>query len=584
MSVFLGRSGFRRRLREFNPCHDPKTGMFAPKGQGECGPGNWEDAGRQRSIYGNFIDDPNLLALDRQEATELGRAVNNTQASDANDQKHALANELADTLRERFEGRMHLIDELHDELLRRGLDTHIDEVVGSSGNSSEYPDPADVESDYDEYKEQAEQEAMERHDEYLANEYEVYAQKMTQTVRDFAEEVRETAEDIQAIRRDSGEVDPTTQGTLPEFDPRTNASIGLRALMEHALGPDAEKVLNGLDEGDNLELDEAEIERISDFLSRNSAYARVVDDLVEDEDIRDVLKDSGHDYFDGNSYGDGFSKWREDNDSEMDTDNIMSFNSWYSDRYGIDPEEWNSGGDGNGTVSRDDFEDTAYAVSSFLLHTWAETSGDSNVISVGLQQAAEKVFDLGPTYAGLFVKDKHGTHGGGEEFIRRTRAFYDGHKEVLDSFLKGMHENTQKFLSDKYKGDYVTLYRGMRQPSTLDAGWESLKDSVLGDSKLGAMVDVLLQPISSFSISLTTARNFTGSDGVVFAVRVPKSRILSTTATGFGAMNEHEVTVLGGRYPAFTSKGGYDDNFWKIYESYKRKQPVATEPFPGEAW
>lgn len=583
MSVFLGRSGFRRRLREFNPCHDPKTGMFAPKGQGECGPGNWEDAGRQRSIYGNFIDDPNLTALDRQEATELGRAVNQTQESDANDQKHALAQELAASLREKFDGRMHLVDELHDELLRRGLDTHIDEVVhGSDGNSSEYPDPADVESDYEEYKEQAEEEAMEAHDQQLSVEYEIFSDKIIGTVRDYAEQVLAKAEEIQAERREAGEVDPTTQGTLPEFDPRTNSGTGLRVLMEHALGKHGLEALSDLDEGESLQLEEVEVERIREFLSRKSAYSAVVDDVYDNEDIKDVLKDSGHEYFDGNSYGDGFSKWREDNSDNIDMDNVMSFNSWYSDRYGIDPDEWNSG-DGNGTVSREDFEDTAYAVSSFLLHTWAETSGDSNVVSVGLQQAAEKVFDLGPTYAGLFVKDKHNAHGGGEEFIRRTRAFYDGHKEVLDSFLKGMYENTQKFLSEKYKGDYVTLYRGMKPPSSPDAGWESLKGSVLEDSRYGAMVDVLLQPVSSFSISLNTARNFSHG-GAIFAVRVPKSRILSTTATGFGAMNEYEVTVLGGRYPAFTVRGGDDSHFWKVYESYKRKQPIATDPFPGEAW
>jgi hemerythrin len=592
VSIFLGRSGFKRRLREFNPCHDPKTGMFAPKGQGECGPGEWTDPGRQRSIYGNFIDDPHLNDLDPDEADRLGIAVDQIALSDSAGQKDRLASALGRHLEKSLTGEE--IDRLYSMLDYRGLSTHMDEVHGKSSNNdgdeNTGPDPKsdEVIEEYEEYEREAMEEADQQHYDYVRDEYDKFVEKATEVVRDYADKVLDVAEQIQAERREAGETDPRhSQTPLPEFDMREDAPVSLRALMDRALANHGGiYAFKDIRDDDEFDLDEKEEEIIREFLQTKSAFVRIVDDLKDTEDLKAVLVESGHDYFDGNKYKDGFEIYREREGGEPSYD-IDSFSGWYSNKYGVDPDDWegSSNSDGDSEGWREDYS-RAYAAASFLLHTWAETSGDSNVVSVALQQAAENSFDLGPTFAGLFVKDKHGAHGGGESFVENTKEFYTKNKKGLDAFIKGMYENTQSFLDKHYKGDYVTLYRGMKFfEDSKDPGWESLSAHLYGHGEArGAMVDVLLQPISSFSTQYSTADGFTGRGGPVFAIRVPKSRILSTTASGFGAMNEHEVTVLGGRYPAFASPAGSVSNFWRIYKSYKRRGPVATDPFPGEAW
>ena len=55
-----------------------------------------------------------------------------------------------------------------------------------------------------------------------------------------------------------------------------------------------------------------------------------------------------------------------------------------------------------------------------------------------------------------------------------------------------------------------------------------------------------LQPASSFSSDYLTAKNFTGGDSAIVAASVPASRILGTSRTGLGALNEREFVVMAG--------------------------------------
>ena len=62
--------------------------------------------------------------------------------------------------------------------------------------------------------------------------------------------------------------------------------------------------------------------------------------------------------------------------------------------------------------------------------------------------------------------------------------------------------------------------------------------------------DALMQPISSWSLKKDIAERFTGNTGqigAIFSTTVPVSRIFSTSFSGIGCLNEHELVVLGGK-------------------------------------
>jgi len=64
-----------------------------------------------------------------------------------------------------------------------------------------------------------------------------------------------------------------------------------------------------------------------------------------------------------------------------------------------------------------------------------------------------------------------------------------------------------------------------------------------GGDQNAKLVDLKLQPASSFSARYSTARSFSGGHSV-YLVKVPASMVLGTYRTGFGCTSEHEVVVL----------------------------------------
>jgi SPP1 gp7 family putative phage head morphogenesis protein len=99
-------------------------------------------------------------------------------------------------------------------------------------------------------------------------------------------------------------------------------------------------------------------------------------------------------------------------------------------------------------------------------------------------------------------------------------------KQGLQEFAKGQYDATQKYFADHGIKE-MSLARGMK----VSAG---------GEAKA---VELKLQPASSFSVNLPTARQF-AAGGSVFVTKVPVSQILGTYRTGYGCSNEHEVVVL----------------------------------------
>lgn len=182
----------------------------------------------------------------------------------------------------------------------------------------------------------------------------------------------------------------------------------------------------------------------------------------------------------------------------------------------------------------------ARAVASMLVKQWAETSADSEPLALALQQAAVNEFQLTGTFApGSALSE--GIRSLAKDYSRR----YGG---LLQTFVRAQYAQTQAWLAER-KITHLTLFRGMQTP-----------DEVSKRFARGERADVQLQPVSSFSSDWTTANVFSEGaqqlprrSGVVMAIRVPASQILSTARTGVGCLSESEVTVLGGTYRAWVT-------------------------------
>jgi hypothetical protein len=118
------------------------------------------------------------------------------------------------------------------------------------------------------------------------------------------------------------------------------------------------------------------------------------------------------------------------------------------------------------------------------------------------------------------------------ELGRRVRDIY----KMDRAYSRIEYENTQAWFKERGIAE-VTVYRGMAVPE--------------GSLELGKSTTVAMQPASSWSTDLETARSFMRSrekqDPVLLRARIPASRILSTAVTGRGCLKEAEVLVLGGK-------------------------------------
>lgn len=173
-----------------------------------------------------------------------------------------------------------------------------------------------------------------------------------------------------------------------------------------------------------------------------------------------------------------------------------------------------------------------------LISSWAGSSGDHQPISVANQLAIRDAFHMKPedvTTSAFHLLDsvKHD-----ENEVYKQAAIQIGYKihtpARLETFKAGLRDfalaqyhNTQ----DHFKElglTHVSVVRGMQVDHKQDAA---------------EMVNLKLQPASSFSANFQTAKSFSGGKSMYYA-KVPISQVLSSYVTGFGCTNEHEVVVL----------------------------------------
>jgi hypothetical protein len=233
------------------------------------------------------------------------------------------------------------------------------------------------------------------------------------------------------------------------------------------------------------------------------------------------------------------------------------FDKWYEDAHGVTPQQFHAWREAAG---RDQLPASvqAEALATVFIKQWAVSSGDDHRDSIALQMATGAEFGLPSAYTGRLVKR------GDEETrsLQDAQKLYADHGPALRGFVRGMYEHTQKQLDDLYPdSDHITLFRGFEMPLQQPAahvvkflgpppGGFKRDAGAYAINPQGSLVDVNLQPASSFSLSAQTAGAFGGN---FFTVRVPKARILSTALTGFGCLSETEMVVLGGRATGIVS-------------------------------
>jgi len=170
-----------------------------------------------------------------------------------------------------------------------------------------------------------------------------------------------------------------------------------------------------------------------------------------------------------------------------------------------------------------------------LTGKWADTSGDSEPLSVAMQLAAQEEFGLTKAATAHMLR----------ETVAKAQVLYQEHGPALRAFMRAQYETTQEWLA-AHAEERVTLYRGF--------WWKAKTGSAIPAEvrpTLEGMADVGLdlQPMNSFSASPDIARQFAkryGVDaGTVVRVDVRRKDILSTCQTGFGCKSETEFVVLG---------------------------------------
>jgi hypothetical protein len=174
-------------------------------------------------------------------------------------------------------------------------------------------------------------------------------------------------------------------------------------------------------------------------------------------------------------------------------------------------------------------EDRQSAIVRMLIAQWAHSAADDHSLSLALQEAARREFDLPDWH-------KPNISSGRQEDVDSLLKDYE---PILRAFIRAQHQATVAQLrADGVKT--VKVVRGTSQD--IDSGRHIIR----------------LNPMSSFTVSTDTAWEFahgiegggTGEYPRVVAIEVPVDKVIGMPGTGVGALHEFELVLMGGDYPA----------------------------------
>jgi hypothetical protein len=188
-----------------------------------------------------------------------------------------------------------------------------------------------------------------------------------------------------------------------------------------------------------------------------------------------------------------------------------------------------------------------------LVSKWAQSSGDDHTIPVFMQDMAREEFGLDSAssiHFGRRARDEL------DQYAFRKDLDHVKFENGAKAFLREMYNETQQSLADAGIKE-VVLLRGWGDTALKKS--KDMKKTVIKDAHwLGNEFDIDIyegqvrtQPMSSFAYAPGSADlfSFTSSPkkSVITATKVPASKILSTPASGYGCLREHEMVVLGSK-------------------------------------
>lgn len=527
-------------LKEENVCHEPggspTGGQFAVKGR--CG--NISAPERLTPVGGTSKppDDRIIthLMADASQVQLLGDLNDATDGGTRGEEKARIAEELGERIKD-DSGLAAFVHEYRGQF--KAYADGDDEGAGAGA-----PDPDDVKDDYDSEYEEAYNKAREEAESQALDDVKRQYTNKQDAVSDERLALYEEALAAWETREPNALGDITMVGSLPFEGGPVGPSEMQKFSREEIIaqweqdGENAEFLSHYMpperrDDGDDL----AEYHRMqasADWKTR-SAYtvpADIVADTLKGTDYEQNFDDMEWD--DKKNAGEALGYNLEE--IEVDDIGIGSFESWYQDKYGIDPDNWTPGR-ASGSINPD-----AASAAAFLVSSWASTSGDAAKLPVALQLAAALEFGLDTSYTGEFFRRVSQEGMEADPFVREVEGIMAKHGPLLQHFARAMYENTQADLKARNITELV-VFRGVKGRS--GSGLSHL-ESLDTEHGAGMFADLNLQPASSFSTSFFTAKGF---GKMVMLMRVPASRILGTCRSGWGCLNEQEVVLLGGKLP-----------------------------------
>ncbi len=189
---------------------------------------------------------------------------------------------------------------------------------------------------------------------------------------------------------------------------------------------------------------------------------------------------------------------------------------------------------------------------------WASTSADDSKQAILVQKIAQQEFGLEDAKMDHFsqgVLEDVEFYLGEDDDRKRGETlekYVETERRFIIKFLRAQYNETQKFFKDSGVKE-IYVYRGMSfydesliPPNLIKFTKEH--DNYDKNNLLVGRVGIDLQPISSYALNPKEAIGFAKSRNFPFTIasKIPVERVLSTSRTGFGCLDESEITVLGG--------------------------------------
>ena len=190
-----------------------------------------------------------------------------------------------------------------------------------------------------------------------------------------------------------------------------------------------------------------------------------------------------------------------------------------------------------------------------LIHTWAISSNDENIVALTMQNIIRKEFNLSDAIgwdrnSGL-ARDPKQT-----EILPSNVAFDSGielspdAEAMLRNVVRAQYEATQEYFKIR-NIEYVALYRGVTGLNDKEVKEKIAKFEQRDLFQPIIRDEIVMRPASSWSFEPSTAEDFTTiskmntENPAIIKSFVPVKNILSIPFTGFGCLEEEEAVVLG---------------------------------------